>query len=226
MTCFVCVFYRVLFIQADFEFTNASLSQWRWWWNDGDSLLPHIDTELLDKSRLDPSLSPPAPPNPLSIHTSRIYYPTDNDVGKNLLIQCIPVNNEGRRGHPAYFQTKPVSPGPELGPLIRRHLKTSCPLQSPQTLRVVSYNILADRYSMTDYATDVLYPYCPPEALQPDYRMGVVAREVLGYCPDIVCLQEMSTKWFENYLLPVLEEKGFKGTLAVKTGKVRKKLII
>ncbi len=79
---------------------------------------------------------------------------------------------------------------------------------------------------MTDYATDVLYPYCSPEALQPDYRMGVVAREVLGYCPDIVCLQEMSTKWFENYLLPVLEEKGFKGTLAVKTGKVRQKLII
>ena len=149
-----------------------------------------------------------------------IYYPTTDDIGKRLLIQCTPVNTNGGRGHPTYICTDTVLPEPKLDPLIRRQLQTPTPLESPQTLRVVSYNILATCYSISDYAKQVLYPYCQEHALLPDYRMGLVVHEVVGYCPDIVCMQEVSLKWFDNYLLPAFREKGFDGHIALKTGKV------
>ena len=91
---------------------------------------------------------------------------------------------------------------------------------------MVSYNILADHYSTTDYATQVLYPYCQGDALQPDYRMGVVFQEVMGYHPDIVCMQEVSLKWFDKYLLPAFKDRGFDGLIAVKTGQVRNKVYL
>ncbi len=149
-----------------------------------------------------------------------IYYPTSNDIGMRLLIECIPVNGDGGCGHPTYICTNNILPEPNLDPLIRRQLQTPSPLQSPQALRLVSYNILATCYSISDYASQTLYPYCQDQALQPDYRMGLVVREVIGYCPDIVCMQEVSLKWFDNYLLPAFRGRGFDGHIALKTGKV------
>ena len=179
-----------------------------------------LDEETVVKSELDPSILPPNPPDSQKIHSGMIYYPTQDDVGKNFLIECIPVDSNGRRGHPAYTCSAVVLEEPCFDTIIRRQLQTPSFLLSPDSFRVVSYNILADRYSTSEYASKVLYPYCPQEALQPDYRMGLVVREVVGYHPDIVCMQEVSAKWWDRYLLPAMREKGYDGFMAVKTGKV------
>lgn len=59
------------------------------------------------------------------------------------------------------------------------------------TVRVVSYNILADIYAQTDLSKTVLYPYCAPYALQLDYRQNLIKKELAGYNSDIICLQEV-----------------------------------
>ena len=48
------------------------------------------------------------------------------------------------------------------------------------SFRVVSYNLLADTYSDSDFARDVLFPYCPPYALDMDYRRQLLLKEIIG----------------------------------------------
>ena len=154
------------------------------------------------------------------IHRSRIYWPTQEDVGKRLLIQCTPCNASGRYGNPAYIYSSIVLEEPKLSAINRRQRITPSYIESHDEIRVVSYNILADQYSNSDFAFQVLYPYCKQEALHMDYRQSLIVKELLGYHPDIVCLQEVATKCFETYLLPVMQEKGYDGHHAVKTGQV------
>ena len=47
-------------------------------------------------------------------------------------------------------------------------------------VRVVSYNILADMYSNSSTAKDVLFPYCLPRVLEMDYRKHLIINELLG----------------------------------------------
>lgn len=48
------------------------------------------------------------------------------------------------------------------------------------SFRVCSYNILADLYADSDFTRTVLHPYCPPYALQIDYRKQLFLKELLG----------------------------------------------
>lgn len=59
------------------------------------------------------------------------------------------------------------------------------------SVRVVTYNILADVYAQTELSKTVLYPYCAPYALQLDYRQNLIKKELAGYNADIICLQEV-----------------------------------
>lgn len=78
--------------------------------------------------------------------------------------------------------------------------------------RVVSYNLLADFYSDSDFSRTELFPYCPVNVLAIDYRKQVFVREILGYHADIVCLQEVDAKIFDNDLQLFLGDDGFEGT--------------
>jgi len=46
--------------------------------------------------------------------------------------------------------------------------------------RVVTYNLLADLYTDSDYSRDILYPYCPHYALDIEYRKQLIVKELLG----------------------------------------------
>lgn len=46
--------------------------------------------------------------------------------------------------------------------------------------RLLSYNILADIYADSDYTRTVLHPYCPPYALEIDYRIQLILKELDG----------------------------------------------
>ena len=149
------------------------------------------------------------------------YWPLEEDCGKQLLLRCTPANSEGRVGQPMLVSTKTVVTGPRnSSPITRRHLLTTAHLSEPDQFRVVSYNILADPYASTTFAREVLYPYCDPEALNVEYRQCLIVSELLGYHADVLCLQEVGTKVFKQFLLPALQEKGYGGCFQPKSGQV------
>lgn len=83
-----------------------------------------------------------------------------------------------------------VEAGPGVCLFDNRHAFTAKVPDWP-TVRVVSYNILADIYAQTELSKTVLYPYCAPYALQLDYRQNLIKKELAGYNGDIICLQEV-----------------------------------
>lgn len=83
-----------------------------------------------------------------------------------------------------------VEAGPGACTFDIRHMYTVKGTEWP-TVRVVSYNILADVYAQTELSKTVLYPYCAPYALQLDYRQNLIKKELAGYNADIICLQEV-----------------------------------
>lgn len=62
----------------------------------------------------------------------------------------------------------------------------------------MSYNILADHYAH-EYARD-LYSAVPMAALEWRARVALIAREVAHFEPDIVCFQEVSLIWLDEYI--------------------------
>ena len=93
-------------------------------------------------------------------------------------------------------------------------------------MRLVTYNILADLYCDSDFSRNVLHPSCPPYALHIDYRVKLVLHELLGYNSDLICLQEVDKKVFENHLEPVLATSNMAGQFAKKGGQVSEGLAI
>lgn len=61
----------------------------------------------------------------------------------------------------------------------------------PRTLKVVSYNILAQRFVSTDD-----YPTCPPSALTEEHRLPLIMEELRQAEADIIALSEMSVRAF------------------------------
>ena len=186
------------------------------WWR-----LSTDNTEVLTgASTLDPSYLPSALSSAVSVGHTSIYTPTTNDIGNKLVLQCTPCAQTGGRGNPAYISVPTVQRGPVSEPIAHRHSRTPSVLSSPDELRVVSYNTLADLYSTGEYALNILYPYCEPEFLDIGYRQGLIVKELAGYHADIMCLQEVSVKFYETYLLPALSDVGYDGSHERKTGQV------
>lgn len=48
------------------------------------------------------------------------------------------------------------------------------------SLRVISYNILADQYASGDFAQTTLFPTCPAYAIDMDYRKQLLLKEISG----------------------------------------------
>lgn len=177
-------------------------------------------TSYLEVATLDSTYFPSALTTAVPLHKEMIYWPTMDDLGHQLLIKLTPCNSTDCHGNPVYLCTSIVSARPELKSISRRQGLTPSLISSPDVLRVISYNILADQHSTSDYAYQVLYPYCKYKALQSDYRHNLLITEVLGYHPDIICMQEVALKCFKMSLFPVMREQGYDGQYSMKTGQV------
>ena len=57
--------------------------------------------------------------------------------------------------------------------------------------------------------------------LDPKYRRPLVLGELLGYHPDIACLQEVDDRMYSDYLEPVLSGVGYAGIYTNKAGRVK-----
>uniref|UniRef100_A0A2M3Z9Z6 2',5'-phosphodiesterase 12 n=1 Tax=Anopheles braziliensis TaxID=58242 RepID=A0A2M3Z9Z6_9DIPT len=133
------------------------------------------------------------------------------DIGYHLKFGCTPRGREERVGPTTEIvAVRPVQAGPGQCPFEVRHLFTPSKLP-PDQFRVVSYNLLADYYTDSDYSRTVLFGYCLPYALEMDYRKQLLIKELLGYRGDILCLQEVDSKIFDCDLRPILEQKHFAG---------------
>ncbi|CAH0546185.1 unnamed protein product [Brassicogethes aeneus] len=148
------------------------------------------------------------------------YTPTNNDIDYYLKVACTPKNETFDEGPTLEaHSTCKVEAGPGNCPFETRHLFTNNRLQGNE-FRVVSYNILADLYCDSDYTRTVLFPYCPPYALNIDYRKQLIRKEISGFNADIICLQEVDRKVFLHDLQPVMENLGYLGEFSVKGGEV------
>lgn len=75
-----------------------------------------------------------------------------------------------------------------------------------ETLSVISYNILCDKY-----ATKVQYGYAPSDALAWDKRKLLILDELKHHDADILCLQEVDRDSFDGYFrreLALLDYRG------------------
>uniref|UniRef100_A0AAG5DVT2 2',5'-phosphodiesterase 12 n=1 Tax=Anopheles atroparvus TaxID=41427 RepID=A0AAG5DVT2_ANOAO len=147
------------------------------------------------------------------------YMVKKDDIGQHLKFECTPRDGSGKVG-PAteIISTQPVQAGPGQCPFEVRHLFTQNKLSGSQ-FRVVSYNLLANLYSDSDYSRNVLFGYCLPYALGIDYRKQLFIKEILGYKGDIICLQEVDSKIFDLDLVPTFQHKNYVGHYRSK-GKV------
>ena len=136
-------------------------------------------------------------------------------MGHTLKIICTPRNGEISGPDVEHVSKCTVEAGP--GPCLfeHRHQFTQTYLENRQ-FRILSYNLLADLYSDSDYSRTVLFPYCPAYALSIDYRKQLFIKEIVGYKSDIICLQEVDAKLFAYDLKRILTRMNYDGTFKEK----------
>jgi hypothetical protein len=84
----------------------------------------------------------------------------------------------------------------------------SAAVRSREELRVVTFNILAEPFAISDHAANHMYSYCPRDYLETEYRVQLTAKELVAYDADVVCLQECDSKTFDLYLKPLFGSLG------------------
>ena len=62
-----------------------------------------------------------------------------------------------------------------------------------ETISVVSYNILCDKY-----ATSAQYGYIPSKVFAWDYRSNLILQEIQDHDADFVCLQEVDMESYNE----------------------------
>ena len=155
------------------------------------------------------------------VGTHFCYTPTVHEVGCYLRLECTPASAQRSSAVKSEATSSvTVAAGPGESPFDARHLYTAKRIDDPKSFRVVSYNTLANTYTKEEFALNVLYPYCPPYALNIQYRQQLLLKELIGYNADVICLQECGNKLFTNILSPALEVLGFQGLMCSKSGEV------
>lgn len=94
------------------------------------------------------------------------------------------------------------------------------PPATGRSIRLVTYNILADQYASQDFSKEVLFKHVPLPWLEVHYRKQLVLKQLLHCAADVLCLQEVDAKVFDLYLEPLLEAAGFSGVYDSKAGQV------
>ena len=89
----------------------------------------------------------------------------------------------------------------------------------PNGLRVLSLNLLADAYRRT--WDDSVHMYRSAELTSMDRRAPVLLSDVLGFGPDVACLQEVDASWYEKWWVPQMRGAGYEGTYAGKQGNAK-----
>lgn len=84
--------------------------------------------------------------------------------------------------------------------------------QNADTFTLMSYNTLCQHY-----ATTKLYKYTPSWALDWEFRRNALKEEILRYNTDLICLQEVETRTYHEFWLPIMESAGYNGFFFCKS---------
>ncbi|OAA66328.1 Endonuclease/exonuclease/phosphatase [Cordyceps fumosorosea ARSEF 2679] len=109
----------------------------------------------------------------------------------------------------AFRENAPVPPEPE--PRKQIVLQEDV-LASLERVKVFSWNILCDKY-----ATAQQYGYTPSKALEWEYRLDCILKEIRFREADFVALQEVSGEAFRDELSPQLAQNDYRGIYWPKT---------
>ncbi|KAJ8773110.1 hypothetical protein K2173_028287 [Erythroxylum novogranatense] len=96
--------------------------------------------------------------------------------------------------------------------IVRHWVDAYQPLASHERFKVVSYNILGNRNALKHRD---LYQNVPSSYLKWCYRKRIICDEIIGWDPDIICLQEVD-RYFD--LFKVLKKAGYGGCYKRRTG--------
>ncbi|CAH1989855.1 unnamed protein product [Acanthoscelides obtectus] len=136
------------------------------------------------------------------------------DVDHYLKLKCTPYNYVGAKGNisEVISENRVICMG-ELPkcPFEDRH-KFTKKWSNNMELRIVTYNILAERYT----AIDGNYSYCEPVYLSMEYRKQLILKELLGYKADIICLQEVDIVHYHKFFGPKMRENSYYGVFRKK----------
>ncbi|KAF1982059.1 hypothetical protein K402DRAFT_363672 [Aulographum hederae CBS 113979] len=137
----------------------------------------------------------------------------------------------GIEGNPLNEQLKSVIMESGTGALVKYLRESTPPLDPPRerdwiekddcvsymddTFSVLTYNILCDRM-----ATESQYPYTPSAAIHWDHRSKLILAELRARNADIICLQEVDVRNYNNYFREALAHDDYKGIFFPK-GKAR-----
>ncbi|KAH8864465.1 CCR4-NOT transcription complex subunit 6-like-A [Schistosoma japonicum] len=152
-------------------------------------------SELLSKSCICPSLS--------SAHQwvyipEPIRLPRNRDVCNALRTCLVPCDQLRNYVH--------SSPPP------RQWRRLAEPNKNGFAFTLMCYNLLSP-----NYATPVMYPYCPSWALSWDYRRRAILDEIRIYHANIICLQELRTDQFEEVFKPELQKLNYDAVFLPKS---------
>ncbi|KAG7209391.1 hypothetical protein KM043_015487 [Ampulex compressa] len=131
-----------------------------------------------------------------------------------LKLECLPKNDK-HDGIKVEVKSNVIEEGPGTCLFEVRHEFTKFKL-SGDRFRIMSYNILADVYSNTEYSKEVLFAYCPSFALDMEYRKHLIQKEIIGFNADVICLQEVDTKVYQTHLMPVLSTLNYNSEYTAK----------
>jgi 2',5'-phosphodiesterase len=154
--------------------------------------------------------------------TGSQFTATSLDVGCRMKVKCVGYRDEpsspsaGGAGAPCrrvlgrevvLYLSGIVSVAPPLPRSVSLRIRDSTSMErSPDApFRVMTYNILADMYASSDYAVNYLFEYVKEvRFLDQDYRIQLVMNELEITDADIVFLQEVDSKIYQQYLMPIL----------------------
>lgn len=75
----------------------------------------------------------------------------------------------------------------------------------------LTFNLLCHHY-----ATAKLFSFTPSWALNWEYRRELIKNQIFEMNSDVLCLQEVETQSFEDFWLPLLAERGYRGLFHAK----------
>jgi hypothetical protein len=80
------------------------------------------------------------------------------------------------------------------------------------SIRVVTYNVLADMYASRQSSIRSMYSYVQSARyMDLEYRAIRNLTELARYAADVICLQECEMRLFDNYLRPYFHSKNYSG---------------
>lgn len=172
------------------------------------------------------------------VGTNFMYTPSIDDIGKSLRVKCVPPrsaellmsSSKERVEIQSTERSSKISGFVESIPLQRQILfhprilwgqpnkimaasddSNGTVSSTNNDFRVVSYNVLYDRYAKQFF-------YCDTKYIQEMYRMPLILKEFMEYNADIVCTQEMGKSIYANYFQPLMLNMGYTSKFGEKAG--------